>query len=282
LQPKVFDMPDEIKIRTKTLIGNRIAGLAEVVVPSTLDGVLEPSLLYYPPHGERVPLLVGLHTWSYDRFNQLDRLLPLCRQRGWALLLPEARGPSLIGNPRVRQAGGSVYAQQDVIDALIWVQDNYSVDEGRTFLLGGSGGGHLALLVAAREPSLWSAVSAWVPITDLAAWHDENSEYAGHVAASCGGTPGESPSLKERYQERSPLFLAHRLKDVRLFLHHGRFDPVVQARHSWQLALALEESGAQQFFFEIFDGGHEIRAEQAVNWFDRQPSQEESLNRLTG
>lgn len=62
--------------------------------------------------------MVGLHTWSYNRFNQLSAMLPLCRERGWALLLPEFRGPNLKNNPRVRQACASEVARRDILDAV--------------------------------------------------------------------------------------------------------------------------------------------------------------------
>ena len=40
----------------------------EILVKSSLDGSMQPSLLYRA-EGKR-PVLVGLHTWSFDRFNQ--------------------------------------------------------------------------------------------------------------------------------------------------------------------------------------------------------------------
>ncbi len=256
--------------------------LREVLVPSSLDGSLEPSLLFVPEGSGPFPLLVALHTWSYDRFNQLDNLLPLCRQRRWVLLLPEFRGPNLTANPRVGEAGGSSLARQDVIDAVRWVGSRFPVDPGRTFLLGGSGGGLLALLVAAATPQLWTAVSVWVPITDLALWHGENPAYAPHVAACCGGAPGASAAVDERYRERSPLNLAEQLAGINLSLHHGRFDSIVHYRHSWQLALKLEALGAWRFFFEIFQGGHDIRFEQALDWFAVQDQPSAAGVRLTG
>ena len=43
----------------------------EILVKSTLDDSLQPSLFNRASRKGR-PLLVGLHTWSYDRFNQID------------------------------------------------------------------------------------------------------------------------------------------------------------------------------------------------------------------
>jgi len=245
-----------------------VSDVLELSVISSLDGSAEKVLFYFPESGKNVPLLVGLHTWSYDRFNQLEQMLPYCREKGWALLLPEFRGPNLSSNPRARQACASSLAKQDILDAVQKVLSDYPIDPGKVFLLGGSGGGHMALLTAAGTPQLWKGVSAWVPITDLAAWHRDNTGYASHVAACCGGYPGSSADVDREYLERSPLSFVKELASVNLSLHHGRYDPVVSYRHSWKLARELEQTGAESFFFEIFSGSHEIRYDTAFRWFE--------------
>jgi dipeptidyl aminopeptidase/acylaminoacyl peptidase len=241
----------------------------ELEIVSTLDGATEKVLFYYPEEKKKVPLVVGLHTWSYDRFNQVGQMLPLCRKRGWALLLPEFRGPNLSSNPRAQQACGSSHARQDILDAMDTVTETYSIDTEKIFLLGGSGGGHMALLMAAYAPRRWNAVSAWVPITDLASWFGENPEYAPHVDACCGGKPGSGDEADRQYRERSPLSFIKELSSVNLSVHHGRHDSIVHYSHSWKLALELEKHGAEKFFFEIFDGGHDIHYDRAFAWFDR-------------
>ncbi len=257
--------------------------MTELSITSTLDGSSEKSLFHFPKGRVDVPLVIGLHTWSYNRFNQVEQILPYCRERGWALLLPEFRGPNLSSNPRARQACASPYARQDILDALDRVAAEYAIDSEKVFILGGSGGGHMALMMAAHAPDLWKGVSAWVPITDLAAWHGENPEYAGHVAACCGGTPGSCPEVDMEYRDRSPLTHARELTSVNLSLHHGRFDPLVPYSHSWKLALELEKLGAERFFFEIFDGEHDIHYERAFHWFDMLLGREERVGKkLTG
>ena len=61
----------------------------EILIESTLDGSSEPSLWDHTGGAAPAPLVVGLHTWSYDRFNQRDNYLPLCQKYGFALLLPD-------------------------------------------------------------------------------------------------------------------------------------------------------------------------------------------------
>jgi len=229
-----------------------------------------------------VPLLVGLHTWSCDRFNQVGEMLPRCRERGWALILPEFRGPNLTGNPRAAQAGGSRLARQDIVDALDHALEGYPVDPARVFLLGGSGGGHMSLLMAAYAGERFAAISSWVPIADLAAWYGENPNYAAHVEACCGGPPGASAAVDREYRERSPLSHLEAMRAANLSVHHGRYDASVPYTHTWRLAQGLEAIGAERFFCDIFDGGHEIGYDAAFGWFEQCAGKAADGSQLTG
>jgi len=245
-----------------------LQGMTEIEVVSTLDGSPEKNLFWLPSGKKGVPLLVGLHTWSANRFNQVDHLLPFCEQRSWALVLPEFRGANKPDNPRARQACASRLARQDVLDAVEKIAADYPIDVQRIFLAGGSGGGHMALMMAAETPAVWRAVSSWCPITDLASWHGQNPGYRAGIEACTGGKPGESDAVDAEYTERSPMTHAAKIARATLSLHHGRFDNSVPYSHSMKLAVKLEELGAERFFFQLFDGGHEMRYAEAFRWFD--------------
>ena len=81
--------------------------MQEIQVASTLDGLLQPALFEAATVETPRPLLVGLHTWSADRNNQRDTLLPLAHERNWNLLLPEFRGPNLVSNAIDHAASGT-------------------------------------------------------------------------------------------------------------------------------------------------------------------------------
>ena len=65
---------------------------------------------------------------------------------------------------------------------------------GPIFVHGVSGGGLMALHLLADDPMRWAGLSLWVPLTDLARWHDEDKaadgRYYRDVEACCGGPPG--------------------------------------------------------------------------------------------
>jgi dipeptidyl aminopeptidase/acylaminoacyl peptidase len=140
----------------------------------------------------------------------------------------------------------------------------------------------MALMMAAYAPDRWAGVSSWVPIADLARWHGENGSYAPHVEACCGGRPGTSSEVDGEYHDRSPLHYAREIAKANVSVHHGRYDRSVPYGHTWDLAQAVEGHAPERFFFEIFDGGHELCYPSAFQWFDSLRSREDEANVLTG
>jgi len=230
----------------------------EIRVRSTIDGSLEPSLLRRASGSSPRPLLVGLHTWSFDRHNPVEAMLPLAERHNWHLLLPEFRGPNLADNPRVRQACASRLAMQDVVDAVGHVAATLgTVDRDSILLAGASGGGHMAMMLAGYQPGLWRQVAAFVGITDLAAWHDENPSYTQHVEACCGDPP--KGATLEEYRHRSPLTHAAEIAKARLVICHDKYDNSVPFTHAvWMFEAVNRVAPASRVFLDIFDGGHEM------------------------
>lgn len=179
-----------------------------VEIRSSKDGAPQRVIWWRPEtaaktaSGAPVPLLVFLHSWS-GGFEQGPPWIAQAKKMGWALAAPDFRGPN-----RRPEACASDLAVQDVLDAVEYARRKARIDDSRIYLVGGSGGGHMALMMAARAPHVWAGVSSWCPITDLAAWHAESSarknNYARMLEQSCGGPPG--PSTEAEYRRRSPLF----------------------------------------------------------------------------
>ena len=231
----------------------------EIFVKSTLDGSMQPSYFYKSASAEKRPLLVGLHTWSFERSNQIKNMLPLAEKYDFNLLLPEFRGKNLSSNPICKQACGSEFAKQDIQDAIDYLIAEDLVDKDNIFLLGLSGGGHMALLMAGKCPEYFKAIGAYVPITDLARWKEENQGYAPHVQACCG--------TKKEMLLRSPISYVDTIAKANLKIFHGKDDPVVPVSHSIRLYNAIiRKHPKARVYLDIFDGGHEIDLQTAAYW----------------
>lgn len=233
--------------------------MKELLVKSTVDGTMQPNLFYKTP-GDSRPLLVGLHTWSHNRFNQVDRLMPLAKRNSWNLLLPEFRGANHGDNPYCRDACGSPKAKQDIIDAVEYVKEHYDIDADNILLLGASGGGHMALLMAAYAPKLWKAVCSFVPITDIEKWHEENENYRCAIEACCGMD-------KTKYAVRSPINYIDDIAKSNIKIYSGKWDNIVPCHHGLDIYNEIfKKHPDANVYFEMFDGGHEMLIDDAERW----------------
>lgn len=241
-----------------------IEEMKEIFVESTIDGTIQPNLFYKSEQNNR-PLLVGLHTWRYDRFNQVGNMLPLAKRNSWNLLLPEFRGPNSEKNKNSKDACGSVKAKQDIIDAVDYVIQHCEIDTSSILLLGASGGGHMALLMAAYAPKLWKAICSFVPITDVRKWYDENPDYHKAIEACCGNI--DDPQFEIECAFRSPINYVDEISRATLKIYSGKWDNIVPCNHGLNIYNEIFNKYPQaDVYFDMFDGGHEMLVEDAERW----------------
>lgn len=239
--------------------------MIELHINSSIDNNLEPSL-FYQATSENRPLLVVLHTWSFDRFNQKDIFWPYAKQLNWNLLLPEFRGPNTTENPRAFEACGSHLAKQDIIDAINYVLQKYKINQKKIFLFGNSGGGHMSLLMAAFAPELFKAIVANCSVTDLEKWRTENPNYTKHVDYCLHGSP-DNQNIAE-YHDRSPIYHLAKISKAFLKITHGKHDRSVPYQHSEDLYHAIiKKYPTAKITFELTDMGHECNHDDVINHF---------------
>ena len=204
-----------------------IPELNDAKFKSSLDQSDQPYRYWAPDIAskEKTPILVFLHSWSGNYKQDNSDWLSEASQRNWIYLHPDFRGAN--NHP---DACGSALARQDVLDSLEDISKKFQVDPERIYLAGSSGGGHMTMLMAAYHPNRFSAASAWVGITDLAAWYRFHAPdgkpkgYALMTAKSMGGAPGASPEVDEQYRERSPVFHLQSAVDLPLDILTGIHD----------------------------------------------------------
>tara|TARA_R110002073_G_scaffold240952_1_gene402767 strand:- start:2833 stop:3798 length:966 start_codon:yes stop_codon:yes gene_type:complete len=195
--------------------------VTEIRYVSSADESQQPAMFYNPNTGDSVPLVVALHTWSGDYKQDSHKdIQQWCIQKGWAYIHPNFRGPNF--RP---EATGSELVVKDIVSAVDYAKQTANIDPTSIYLVGTSGGGYTSLVMAGHHPEIWAGVSAWVPISDLAAWYHQckqaNRNYYKNIVASCGGAPGSSDEVDEEYRKRSPLTYLANAKDVTLHLNAG-------------------------------------------------------------
>jgi dipeptidyl aminopeptidase/acylaminoacyl peptidase len=192
-----------------------------ITYASSADHTSQPAMFYKAGGEEPRPLLVALHSWSSDYQQPQSAIYAeWAIANGWNFIHPNFRGRN------VRPAAtGSELVINDVLSAVDYAKQKARVDGSRIYAVGWSGGGHLALLLAARSPDIWAGVSTWVPISDLNAWYNESrrrgTKYAREIAASCGGAPETNPTAAAECRKRSPLTQLKAARNVPVDINHG-------------------------------------------------------------
>jgi dipeptidyl aminopeptidase/acylaminoacyl peptidase len=206
---------------------------------SSADNTLQPALFYKPDVHQPVPLLVALHSWSGNYLQASSTAYAdWCIENNWAFIYPDFRGPN---NRPV--ATGSDLVIKDILSAVEYARNNANIDPNRIYLVGASGGGYTALMVSAKHPDIWAAVSVWVPITDLSTWYFESehsqANYAADIVNSLGGPPGYSPEVDLAYKNRSPITWLNTSLPVQMDINAGIHDGTVPISHSLMAFNAL-------------------------------------------
>lgn len=319
---------------TRAAPGKWQEGTCTIYVNSTMDYTLQPAIHYAPPESvdpeldqiER-PLLVALHTWSTTYTQDYGGEIVYSQwamDHQWHFLHPHFRGQNWKSD-----ACGSELAVQDIMDAVDAVKEKYAVDSNRIYLVGVSGGGHMATLLAGRHPEVWAGVSAWAPISDIQAWWSQregfalsyhqlrNRKYANFIEQVVGGKlDGSNVAALESGRNRSPVTYLSQLQpgQVNLDINAGITDgrsggsvPFTHAMYAYDAACTdasgkigsqaiesfystqdppADQEGVSDPLYDgravyfrrvcgstrvtIFEGGHEIVHQAALNWLKLQ------------
>lgn len=155
-------------------------------------------------------------------------------------------------------------AVEDVRTALCFLLQNsrYNIDPNKVVLMGGSAGGHLALLAAYQEddnrfdidcnyqkPIKIAAVIDKYGITDV--WEYIHSKNGSRNAIWLGNKSNDPEFAKLL----SPLTYVKKTSPP-TFIVHGTADPSVNYQHSVSLKEALDKNGVKNKMISVQDGLH--------------------------
>jgi dipeptidyl aminopeptidase/acylaminoacyl peptidase len=237
--------------------------LAEVksIKYAAADGTLFPANLTLPPGKEAKNLAAVVlphggpssrDEWGFDWLSQF------LAARGYAVIQPEYRGSGGFGDAWMAQNGFKGWRTSigDISAAAQYLAKEGIADPNRIAIVGWSYGGYAALQSAATEPSLYKAVVAIAPVTDLALLKTEAQEYTAYKETAA--FIGDGPQLIDG----SPARQAAAIK-VPVLLAHGDLDVNVGIDQSERMQAALLSAGKQSEFLKFGGLDHQLEDNQA-------------------
>jgi dipeptidyl aminopeptidase/acylaminoacyl peptidase len=240
---------DELALVRPELEGRNLAAVRSINIPAA-DGVQIPAYLTLPTAGgTNLPAIVLPHGGPSARDEWgFDWLAQFFAARGYAVVQPNFRGSAGYGDNWLGENAFQNWrtAVGDVSTAAKYLVSQGIADPNRLAIVGWSYGGYAALQSAATEPSLYKAVAAIAPVTDLALLKQDSRNFtsAGLVAKEIGSGPHvvEGSPLRRASSIRAPVLLVHGSKDAN-----------VRVWHSQKMHDALRGAGTQSELL-LFDG----------------------------
>ena len=109
-----------------------MSAVQEILYPCKIDGSVQEAQFYSASGSEPRPLVVCLHTWSYDhRQETFRRYAELAQIKNWHMIFPKFRGPNWLP-----ESCGSEMVVSDLEDAVSYVKNTVAVDPARVYLTG--------------------------------------------------------------------------------------------------------------------------------------------------
>lgn len=220
----------------------RALGSVKPVTIAGDGGISIPGYLTIPAGKEAkgLPLVVMPHGGPGSRDSwRFDWLAQFLASRGYAVLQPEYRGSAGYGDEWLNKNGFRNWrtAIGDINAAAHWATTQGIAKPDKVAILGWSYGGYAALQAAVLDPSMYKAVVAIAPVTDLSLLKDEFNFYT-------NGDLVRSELSGVNAVEASPLQHASSIK-APVLLVHGTMDANVRYEQSQKMDSALRGAGKQ-------------------------------------
>jgi dipeptidyl aminopeptidase/acylaminoacyl peptidase len=247
---------NEAMVERPDLQGRTLAQVKAVTVPGG-DGAQIPAYLTLPPgkaNAKGLPAVVLPHggpsardEWGFDWLPQF------LAARGYAVIQPQYRGSAGYGQTWENVNGFVNWrtSMSDIAASTRWLASQGIADPKRIAIVGWSYGGYAALMEAETDPSLYKAVVAVAPVTDLELLKQDSANFIS--ARMVEDFIGSGPHVIEG----SPLRHAEKIQ-APVLLAHGDMDRNVRFWHSQKMADALQDDGKQVEFLQYKGLNHQL------------------------
>jgi dipeptidyl aminopeptidase/acylaminoacyl peptidase len=220
------------------------------------DGTQIPGYLTLPPgsNGKGLPAIVMPHGGPGARDDWgFDWLAQFFAARGYAVLQPNFRGSTGYGDAWFAQNGFKSWrtAIGDVNDGGRWLVAQGIAAPDKLAIVGWSYGGYAALQSAVLDPTLFKAIVAIAPVTDLAALKEESKYFTNYrIVADFIGSGAH-------ITEGSPARNAAKIT-APVLMFHGDHDTNVAIGESRMMRDRLRDAGKRVDLVEFPGLDHQL------------------------
>ena len=230
-----------------------------------IDGwvVLPPNFSREP--GKTYPLVLEIHGGPFANYGSRFAMEPqLYAAAGYVVVYTNPRGSTSYGE-HFAQLIDKDYPQQgdfeDLMSAVDYAIENYSVDEKRLYVTGGSGGGILTAWIVTKTDRFKAALSQ-KPVIN---WESLAYTSDGYFYFSQYWFDGAPTAVPDEYRRRSPLSYADQVKTPTMLMT-GEQDwrtPITEAEQFYH---ALKINKVDTMLIRVPESSHAIAARPSRIW----------------
>lgn len=247
----------------KALTDNRVLGVTkddmvepEIVTYKSFDGMEIEALLFKAKEEfDNGHMIFWPHGGPQAAERKMFRAMFQCLlNRGYSIFAPNFRGSTGYGSKFVKlvERDWGEGPRLDCVSGIEWLFENNICDRDKLFLMGGSFGGYMALLLHGRHPEYFKAVVDIFGPSDLFTFVNSVPEHWKPMMDRWVGDPERD---KERFIKDSPVTYLDNMTKPMLVIQ-GAKDPRVVKEESDQIVAKLKEKGRDVEYLVLEDEGH--------------------------
>ena len=242
----------------------------EVVTYKSFDGMeIEALLFRAKPENDNGHTIFWPHGGPQAAERKIFRSMFQCfLNRGYSIFAPNFRGSTGYGASFVKlvEQDWGEGPRLDCLAGIEWLFEEGISDRDKLFLVGGSYGGYMALLLHGRHPEYFKAVVDIFGVSDLFTFYNSVPEHWKPMMERWIGNPERD---KERFIKDTPTTYLDGMVKPMLVIQ-GAKDPRVVKEESDQIVAKLQEAGRDVEYLVLEDEGHGFsRKENEIEVYSR-------------
>ncbi|WP_163971425.1 S9 family peptidase [Oceanobacillus halotolerans] len=257
----IFQSSDGVE--WKQLTNNRVLGLTkedmvepDVISYQSFDGMEMEALLFRAkPENDNGYTIFWPHGGPQASERKMFRAMFQCfLNRGYTIFAPNFRGSTGYGSSFVKlvEQDWGEGPRLDCVAGIEWLFENHITDREKLFLVGGSYGGYMALLLHGRHSDYFKAVVDIFGPSDLFTFVNSVPPHWKPIMERWLGDPERD---KERFIKDSPVTYLDGMVKPMLVIQ-GAKDPRVVKEESDQIVAKLNDEGRDVEYLVLEDEGH--------------------------